>query len=246
MLDAIKSFFRNLIGRNKPQPTADAPLSAFEHEIAAVDAMVAEVAPPGLGDAVAKQNATVREAGLEERAFKAPDHAPDFTLRNQNNEEVRLSELLAQGPVILNFFRGRWCPYCNLELRAMQRTLNQFRELGAALVAISPQTLEETQATYTGTPLQFDVLSDPGNRVAHQYGLVYGVVPELGSALSAFGVDFKQAYGSDTQELPMPATYVVAPDGRIIYAFVSIDFTDRADPADLITTLRQLRHAQDA
>lgn len=200
--------------------------------------------PVRVANANRQQVEILKQENAESRAHKAPDIAPDFSLPNQDYDPINLNEYLAKGPVILSFYRGRWCPYCNLELRALQRQLDAFKELGASLFAISAQTVEITRSFASEVPLKFQVLSDKGSRVARQYGLVYKLNDDYSQALSSLGVDLKgdQGGGDDYRdELPIPATYIVAPSGKIVYAFIDADFTKRASPAELIDILKQLQ-----
>jgi peroxiredoxin len=138
--------------------------------------------------------------------------------------------------VLLTFYRGDWCPYCTLQLRAYQAILPQIRELGAGLVAISPQTPDNSLSTAEKKGLTFPVLSDAGNEVARQYGLVFS----LSETLRTVSADLTSYNGDDSWELPMPGTFVIAPDGTVRLAFVDADWTRRLEPAAILDTLRRL------
>ncbi len=213
-------------------------------QLRGVAAKLMENLPTGFKEANDKQVDDLKQSGAETQAYKAPDTAPDFTLPNQYNEPIQFHPFLEHGPVILSFHRGRWCPYCNLELRAMQKTLDQFKELGATLLAISPQTVEVTQSFASEMPLKFHVLSDKGGQVAKQFGLVYKLNDDYQAALKSVGVDLKADHGGGddfTPELSIPATYIVAQNRKIVYAFVDADYTKRASPAELIDILKQIK-----
>lgn len=173
-------------------------------------------------------------------AVSTGDPAPPFELPNAIGQTVRLADLLAQGPVVLAFYRGGWCPYCSLELKALQEALPALTEAGARLVAVSPQTPDATLSTREKKELQFDVLSDVGNAVAREYGLVFEVPADLVDAYRGFGIDLEGANGDATHELPMPATYVIGTDGTVRYAFVDPDYTKRAEPSDVLQALERL------
>lgn len=212
-------------------------------EINGLTARLASTYPSLFNKSAKAQVDKLKEEGIEQKAFKAPDTAPNFSLPNQEYLPIELYPLLEKGPVILSFFRGKWCPYCNLELRALQKQLDQFNELGATLLAISPQTVETTKSFAADAPLKFQVLADVGAVVARQFGLVYKLTDDYASALSSIGVNLREDHGGaeNAMELPVPATYIVAPSKRIVYAFVDADYTKRAEPAELLDVLRQIK-----
>jgi len=157
---------------------------------------------------------------------------------------VRLSELLQHGPVVVAFYRGGWCPYCNLELRALQKSLTEIQKLGAQLVAISPQTPDSSLSTQQKDELQFRVLSDKHSAVARQFGLVFTLPEEIRTIYKGFGHDIAARNGDDSFELPFPATYVIGQARTIHFAFVNADYTKRAQPAAILKVLRELRRRQ--
>jgi peroxiredoxin len=179
-------------------------------------------------------------SGLVETSLNVGDKAPDFDLPNANGKTVRLSDLLQHGPVVVAFYRGGWCPYCNLELRALQKSLAEIEKHGAQLVAISPQTPDSSLSTQQKDELQFQVLSDKHNTVARQFGIVFTLPEEIRSIYKSFGHDLAARNGDDSFELPFPATYVIGQDRVIRFAFVNADYTKRAGPADILAVLREL------
>ena len=193
----------------------------------------AEVLATFAGEIEALARSGIAVSGLREGTL-----APDFTLPDVHGRAVTLSALLGQGPVVLTFYRGEWCPYCNLQLRAYEAILPQIRELGASLVAVSPQTPDYSLTTTEQKGLTFPVLSDAGNEVAHRYGLVYSVSEKL----RAVSPDLSAYNGDDSWELPMPGTFVIAPDGTVRVAFFDADWTRRLEPAALLDALRALIH----
>lgn len=180
-------------------------------------------------------------SGLIEKSLKVGDKAPDFELPNVTGKMVRLSELLQRGPVVLAFYRGGWCPYCNLELRALQKTLPEIEKLSAQLVAISPQTPDSSLSTKQKDELTFQVLSDKHNAVARQFGLVFTLPEEIRTIYKGFGHDLAARNGDDSFELPFPATYVIGKDRIIRFTFVNADYTKRAEPSDILAVLRRLQ-----
>ena len=180
-------------------------------------------------------------SGIASKSLKVGDKAPNFGLPNAVGESVELQDLLEQGAVVIAFYRGQWCPYCNLELRSLQQALPEIKAEGATLVAISPQTPDNSLSTAQKNELTFDVLSDVGNAVAKQFGLVFQLPAELRPVYDSFNIDLPAHNGDETFELPIPATYVVAPDGTVIHAFVDPDYTQRLDPAEVIAALQSLQ-----
>ncbi len=176
------------------------------------------------------------ESGIAEQSLKQGDIAPDFTLPNADGQPVHLSDLLKNGPIIVTFYRGSWCPYCNLQLRAYQIILPELTRLGATLVAISPQTPDASKEIITKGELAFPVLSDIGNYVARTYGLVF-TLPET---LRPYTANLPQYNADDSWELPLAGTFVVARDGIIQLAFVDADYTKRLDPSKIINAVTQL------
>jgi peroxiredoxin len=182
----------------------------------------------------------VRRTGLAEQALKAGDLAPEFALPNAEGRAVSLAELLQRGPVIVSFYRGAWCPYCNIELRAYQAMLPEIRAAGGDLVAISPQTPDHSVAAVQKNALAFEVLSDHGNRVAGLFGIAYPI-PEIVKTIGArFGTDLAAINGSNDGHLPISATYVIARDRRIALASVDPDFRIRLEPAEALRALQGL------
>ncbi|WP_017323967.1 peroxiredoxin-like family protein [Synechococcus sp. PCC 7336] len=196
--------------------------------------------PDEVLEKMARTTADLAVSGIVDRSLKAGDRASNFTLPNAVGKDVQLSELLADGPVVLSFYRGQWCPYCNLELRALQEALPDITAAGANLVAISPQTPDRSLSTVEKNELTFEVLSDVGNRVARQYGLVFTLPEELRPIYASFGIDVPAHNGDETFELPLAATYVIAPNGIIAHAFINADYKQRLEPANIIAVLKAL------
>jgi len=202
---------------------------------------VAKSMPKELSDATAKQvSLHKKEGGLEQKALKTGASAPDFELQSYSGQQVRLSNLTQNGPVILTFYRGKWCPFCNIQLKHMQRTVDLFKEQGAVLVAVSPQTLEMVQSQAMGAAPDFELLSDPGNLVASLFGLTYKISEEMTQAFVMLGLKLSEFNGEPEDKLPVSATYVIDSKGKIIYHFVDADHTQRAEPADILAVLKGL------
>ena len=179
-------------------------------------------------------------------APQAGEMVPSFTLREGRGRLVSLADQLARGPVVIVFYRGGWCPYCDLQLRAYQKILPRITELGGTLIAISPQTPSATLSTAENKHLKFAVLSDPSNRVARAFGLVFKVPPRLDEIQRAFGVDVPGANGDDSNELPVTATFVVEPNGRVAFRHLDVDWRNRLEPAQLLLWLEQVRSRRES
>jgi|SRR5579859_168252 len=196
--------------------------------------------PEALERGKARRAQLVR-SGLADKSLKAGETAPDFTLPDAYGKPVTLYALLAHGPVVLTFYRGDWCPYCNLTLRAYQAVLPEINALQATLVAVSPQNPDHTLLTVEHKELTYPVLSDLGNRVARQYRLVWSV-PEEQRSTSAKLPEFD---GDDSWELPITGTFVIAHDGLVKLAAVDADWTHRLEPQVILDTLRVLGSTPD-
>ena len=181
-------------------------------------------------------------SGLAARALKVGNTAPDFILPDVHGEPVRLRAQLNAGPVVVVFYRGGWCPYCNLHLGGFQRRLQAFRELGATVVAISPQLPDNSLSTKEKDELAFTVLSDVGNKVARQFGIVFELSDELVELYRKFGHALEDFNGADgSRELPVPATFLLDGEGTIRLANVDVDYTRRVDPDEVIKVLKTFK-----
>jgi peroxiredoxin len=213
---------------------------SLEQELAAFKAEFSRTAPAGRAALYEAKIEELRSDFALERAVKLGDTAPDFALPDAAEKSVVLKDLLRSGPVVLTFYRGGWCPYCNIQLRAYQGVLPRITALGGRLVAISPQLPDNSLDTVNKNALTFDVLSDVGNEVARTYGLVYSLPEEIRSALRSNNKALPTINGDESWELPVPATYVVARDRRIALAHIEVDYRKRSEPKALLTCLRSL------
>src|SRR5260370_29702117 len=170
-------------------------------------------------------------SGAAESAIKEGARAPDFALPDPRGSAMRLSHLLEQGPVVMTFYRGAWCPYCHLALRAYQQAMPQLQAGGVTLVAISPQTPDHSRALAEKLELTFSLLSDMGNQVARQFGLVFTIDEAVRAAHKQVCADLPRFNGTDSWELPMAGTFLVNQSGTVCLAFVHADFTRRLDPS---------------
>lgn len=182
----------------------------------------------------------VAQSGILKSAMQVGDKAPDFVLYNAIGEEVKLSEYLKKGPIVLTWYRGGWCPYCNITLNKLQQEMPKFDALGAKLLALTPEIPDSSISTKEKNELAFEVMSDIGNEVARKYGVVYSL-HEVVADYYQNGFDLHKYNGDESDELPLSATYVIAQDGMIKYAFLDADYRKRAEPADLLKVLEELK-----
>ncbi len=184
------------------------------------------------------------KSGLAEKALKEGAKVPDFTLPDAKGKPVSLSSLLAKGPVVLAFYRGGWCPFCNLELSSYQKALPEMKKLGASLVAVSPETPDHGATTAEKNALTYPVLSDSHLVASKRFGLVFTVPEAARPAYKQWGVDLAAYHGNTDWELPIPATYVIGQDGIIKLAYVNADYTHRLEPAKILEMLKFLQPAK--
>lgn len=198
--------------------------------------------PAEIRDAMGRADLALAASGIAEAALKAGDTAPDFALPDATGKIVRLSDLLADGPVVVSFYRGGWCPYCNLELRALQKALPEITALGATLLAISPEKPDETLSTAEKNDLTYPVLSDQGSAVSRRFRIAFDLAEELRPIYSKFNHALPDRNGTDSWILPIPATFVIARDCDVALAFVDVDYRNRLEPATILATLTTLRN----
>ena len=211
---------------------------SLKDKIAELSAQAREKIPPQVMEVMMKATEKLKKSDIEAGALKKGDKAPDFTLPDHKGGTTSLAALLASGPVVISFYHGTWCPYCNLELKALQERLPEITDLGASMIAISPQTPDNSMTIAEKQALEFDVLSDLGNRVAREFGLVFRLDESLRPIYQKFGIDLAGFNADDSFELPIPATYVIGGDGVIIDAFVDANYVARMEPDDIIAALR--------
>jgi len=214
---------------------------SLREQIEAFQAQSASRVSPEVQERSRARRAQLAKSGIAEKSLKAGETAPDFTLPDAYGNPIALSALLAHGSVVLTFYRGDWCPFCNLTLRAYQKILPEIYPLHATLVAVSPQNPDNTLLTVQHKELTFPVLSDIGNQVARQYGLVWSVPADQRST----SANLPQYNGDDTWELPVTGTFVITPAGIIKLASVDADWTHRLEPQVIVETLRQMGSIQD-
>jgi len=181
----------------------------------------------------------IASLGIENMALQSSDRCPEFRLKNAQGHEIALGQLLKK-PLVISFYRGAWCPYCNLEIRALSAALPEIHAQGAELVAITPQLPEKSLQQASDSNIEFEVLSDIGNHLAMEFGLVFTLPESLRPIYQAWGVDLPEYNGDTSFQLPVPATYVVDREGIIRYHYVNSDYTRRLEPAIVVEQLRLL------
>ncbi len=177
-------------------------------------------------------------AGVGSDALKAGEHAPEFILPNAAGSLVASADLLARGPLVLSFYRGRWCRYCRTELEALQEVSPQIRELGAALVAVTAEDCGRALLAKRERGLEYEIVCDFENGLSLLFGLVFRLPQNVQEAYKEAGIDFPLIYGNESWFLPVPATYVISTDGIIQHAYINPDFRERMDPREILDVLR--------
>ncbi|WP_411847656.1 peroxiredoxin-like family protein [Roseibacillus persicicus] len=199
-------------------------------------------AKPEFMQAVDALMESAREFQEGKKSIGVGETAPDFELPNANGEPVSLSKLLAEGPVVVTFYRGDWCPYCNLELRALRDKMPDFRALGAQLVAISPQVPDQSLSSSEKETLPFAVLSDQDALVAARYGVAWEVPALLLEHMrNDRDLHLERLNNGNGKILPIPATFVVDGNAQVIWQHVDVDYRTRAEPDDIVAALETLR-----
>jgi peroxiredoxin len=182
--------------------------------------------------------AQLRATGIETTALRLGAELPALTLPDASGKPVELKALNASGPLVIVFYRGGWCPYCNLALREWQRLMPQLKALGVTLVAISPQTPDNSLSTSEKNALAFTVLSDTSLAAAQAFGVAFTLSPELVKLYGSVGNDLPTLNGNGQWVLPIPATYVIDRSGVVAYAHVEADYRQRAEPAQVLDQVR--------
>ncbi len=177
-------------------------------------------------------------SGIQDRTLKTGDRMPAFALPNAAGDTVTSEQLLDRGRLVINFYRGGWCSYCNIEMRALQERHGEIEALDATLVAIAPELPTKAEATRAQNDLTHEVLSDAGNAVSRQFGLVFTLPESIREIYAGMGIDLPDFNGGDTFELPVPATYVVDREGTVLEALADPDYRKRLDVEDILATLK--------
>lgn len=213
---------------------------SFKEQLDQAKEQFVATAPEEVQAAIFRQIKEQQQSGVS-FGLKEGDKAPNFTLANPLGEPVSLYDELAKGPVVLTFYRGSWCPYCNLQLRAYQQLLPEIEKLGGRLIAVSPQSPDNSLSHKEKEELTFQVLSDSNGRVSDSYGLLYELPEYLQHVFTdALGLDLAVFNASDRWVLPVPATFIIDKDGVVRRSHVDPDFMKRLEPQEIIEQLQKL------
>ena len=194
--------------------------------------------PPEITAKMRAATNKLAKSGIKDRTLKEGEKIPKFSLPNALGKPVSSADVLADGPAVLNFYRGGWCSYCNIEIRALQERLPEIEALGATLVAIAPELPTKAEVTKAKNELTYEVLSDVGNDLSRKFGLVFTLAEEVREIYQTMGIDLPDYNGDDSFDLPIPATYVVGKDGTVLKVFADPDYTKRLDVEDILEALR--------
>lgn len=181
------------------------------------------------------------KSSMPNPGLKVGSQAPDFTLANAFGKSVRLSDHLEKGPVVLVFYRGAWCPFCNLHLHALHESLPRFKKLGASLILVTPQKPDKSAAQIKKDGYQFEVLSDLDSKVMQSYNLYFELDPQLVKLYKAKGLDIEAFNGKGRNVLPVPGSFVIAQNGTIVAMHADTDYKQRMEPADIIKALKNIK-----
>ncbi len=228
-----------------PSAFAEGDIPSYEESVKAFQAQSAKDQGPVLSDHDKAVMAKAEEAlakKMPSPGLKVGELAPDFTLPDAQGNPVTLSDALDDGPVILAFYRGAWCPYCNLELKVLRESMGAFRALGAQLIAVTPQMPDKSLEQVRKDGFPFPILSDLNDKVMQDYGLLFEVPEELSDVyVRNFELDIADYNGEGRYVLPVPATYVIDRQGVIRAAFADTDYRKRMEPADILAALEALQ-----
>lgn len=200
---------------------------------------VAKYVPPDVQAVHDRTVAVLKAQRFADRALRVGDIAPAFELTDHNGKPVSSVDLLAKGPLVLLFIRGRWCPFCVTQMEAMNYIAAQIAAAGASLIAISPQTEKQAYFMHDQHKLAFPLLVDARNQVARQFGLVYNVPDEQKDLYRRIFVNLPLANGDDSWTLPIPATYILDRDATVLYACANEDYTERPEPLEILSLLER-------
>ena len=210
---------------------------SLQSDIEQYKAGFVEKVPVEVREKMMQATQDLSDSGMTANAPKVGDKLLNFSLPNQLGKEVSLSDLTSNGPAVITFYRGGWCPYCNLELSAYQKALPEIQAAGASLIAITPELPDESLSTAEKNALDFQVLSDANATYAKELNLVFSLPEELRPIYLSFGIDIEKHNGSGQFDLPLAATFIVDGSGTITSAFVDVDYTKRQEPAEIVNAL---------
>jgi peroxiredoxin len=223
--------------RSLEESTPGTDIRSLQDILSERKALIAKYVPPDIKGVHTRVISELKEARFAKNVLQIGSKAPAFKLKDQNGTPLSSTEPLQRGCLVICFFRGRWCPFCVAQLEAMNLLLPQIEEARASVIAISPQTVQQSYFMMDQHKLRFPLLSDSGNQVARQFGLVYRVPDDQQAIYRRSFVNLPFANGDNSWELPIPGTFVVDRDGTILCAYADEDYTQRPEPQEI---LRQL------
>lgn len=200
--------------------------------------LIAKYVPAETQAVHARAIAQLKKENLAANILPLRASMPEFQLRDHDSKGVASTDLLAKGRLVLCFIRGRWCPFCVAQMEAMNLVLLEIEQAGATLVAISPQTVQQSFFMRDQHKLRFLLLSDRGNNVARRFGLTYRIPDEQRTVYQRAFVNLPFVNGDDSWELLIPATYIVDRDGAVLYASANEDYAERPEPEDILLALK--------
>jgi peroxiredoxin len=219
---------------------------SLQEKLAAMRAGDATATPREMKRAVAAEMSALISSGQAGRALNLGDRAPDFVLPDTDGNTVSTQDLLRKGPLVVTFYRGVWCPYCNADLQAVEEVAERIRGFGASLVAISPQTPANSRRSRQENKLSFPILSDKNCELAEKFGIRWIPSQALQGVYINFGTDIGAFNGDGSWALPMPARYVIGQDRTISYAEIHPNYTHRPEPGDVCPVLQRLKAGKHA
>ncbi|MDC0932679.1 peroxiredoxin-like family protein [Arcobacteraceae bacterium] len=196
--------------------------------------------PEDIGQIIHEAIEGLKKSGISQNALKIGDKITDFKLTNADKKECTIDQELENNDfIVLNFYRGGWCPYCNLELKALLDINKELKDLKTSLIAISPQTPDESLSTQEKLNLDFKILSDKGNIVAKSFGLTYALPEDIYLLLKQMGMDIEKYNADDSHVLPVPGTFIINKQKEIIYAYVNEDYRNREEPQTILDIIKE-------
>ena len=212
-------------------------MSELAKQIEQFNNELATQVPQEVLEAFGKSIKDLKTKNIEEKSIKLGAIMPDFSLPNAKNEIIHSKEILKSGKMIIAFYRGSWCPYCNLELKALQENLSKINDKKVSLVAISPQSPDNSLTVIEKHNLTFEVLTDKDNTFAKQLGIIFELQDFVLPFYNALGINLSSFNKNDDTSLPIPAVFVVNENGIIIYKFADVNYMNRIDIDELLNTL---------
>jgi peroxiredoxin len=224
--------------RSLEQSVATEDLRPLRAIFAERKSLIEKYVPPEAQAVHQRVIAELKQRQLAAAILPVGARAPLFELQDHTGQEVSSSDLLARGPLVVCFIRGRWCPFCVTQMEAMNLILPQIEETGAAFVSISPQTVKQSYFMHDQHKLRFPLLFDVGNKIARAFGLTYRVPAAQEAIYRRAFVNLPLTNGDESWELPIPATYIIDRDGTVLYASGNEDYTERPEPGEIVQALQ--------